>query len=178
MENWKVVPEYPKYMVSSNGKVKNIRGNILRPFDRVKYGPKLQRGYLTVHLCGSKLKRYDNHTVHSLVMSAFVGARPEGYVINHKNGIRSDNRLENLEYCTQSHNRKEDFVHGRQSYRGEKNNSCKLTETDVLEIVELYRTGSHSYATLSKIYGVHRNGISNIMNGHCWSYITGIQKRY
>lgn len=42
--------------------------------------------------------------VHILVATAFLGPRPEGYQINHKNSIRDDNRLANLEYCTASEN--------------------------------------------------------------------------
>lgn len=178
MEKWIQVKEYPKYYVSNMGNVKTCKGNVLRPFDRLKYGNELNRGYLTVHLCNGGIPRYKNVTVHSLVMSEFVGPRPKGFVINHKNGIRWDNRLDNLEYCTQSHNRKEDFIHGRQSLVGEKNTQSKLKESDVLEIVRLYKSGEHSFASLGKIYGVHRCGISNIMNGHCWSYLTGIKKRY
>lgn len=178
MEKWRLIKDYPNYKVSNMGNVMHIRGNILRPFDRGKNGPILQRGYLTVHLCSKDVKGYDNHSVHSLVMGAFVGTRPKGMVINHKNGIRWDNRLENLEYCTQSYNRKQDFIMGRQSFRGEKNNQVKLTEVEVKQIVELYGTGGYTYRQLSKKYGVHPSGISNIFNGHCWSYLTGIKKRF
>lgn len=178
MEKWKTLEDYPNYKVSNMGNVMHVKGNVLRPFDRQKYGPPGQRGYLTVHLCSKNVKGFDNHTVHSLVMKAFKGDRPKGMVINHKNGIRWDNRLENLEYCTQSYNRKQDFLLGRQSLRGEKNTQAKLTESDVLEILRLYKSGQHTFASLGEIYGVHRCGISNIMNGHCWGYLTGIKKRY
>lgn len=174
MEIWRTIKEYPNYKVSNMGNVKSIRGNILRPFDRQKYGPLLLRGYMTVHLCSKHVKGFDNWTVHSLVMLEFVGPRPQGMVINHKNGIRWDNRLENLEYCTQSYNRKQDFIMGRQSLAGEKNTQAKLTEEDVKQIVILYTAGGYTYKSLAKKYGVHPSGISNIFNGHCWSYLTGI----
>lgn len=180
METWKQIPDYPKYLVSDMGNVKSIRGNILKPFDRRKYSiDKNVIGYRTVHLSGTKSKsRYDNKTVHSLVMEAFVGPRPNGFVINHINGIKWDNRLDNLEYCTKSHNRKQDFIMGRQSLAGEKNTQAKLTEKDVIKILELYKTGNYTYRSLAKMYGVHHCGIANIMLGHCWSYLTGIKKRY
>jgi len=177
MEIWRTIKDYPNYKVSNMGNVKGKFGNPLKPFDRAKNGNKLRRGYLTVHLCSKDVKGYDNHSVHSLVMNAFVGPRPPGMVINHKNGIRWDNRLENLEYCTQSYNRKQDFVHGRQSFKGEKNNSAKLTEQEVLQIVELYKTGGYTYVSLAKKYGVAMTGISNIFNGHCWNYLTGIKNK-
>ena len=175
MEIWKELQDYPKYLVSNMGNVKSIRGNILRPFDRLKSKYPDSGGYQTVHLVGPKvMTRYQNRTVHSLVMEAFVGPRPEGFVINHINGIKWDNRLENLEYCTISHNKKEDFIRGRQSLAGEKNTQAKLTEKDVLKIVRLYKTGKYTYRSLALLFGVHWCGVSNIFNGHCWSYLTGI----
>lgn len=177
MEIWRTIKDYPNYKVSSMGNVMGKTGKALRPFDRARNGPKLQRGYLTVHLCSKGVKGYDNHSVHSLVMKEFIGPRPLGMVINHKNGIRWDNRLDNLEYCSQSYNRKQDFIHGRQSLRGEKNTQAKLTEEEVLQIVALYKTGEYTYLSLAKKYGVHVSGIANIFSGHCWSYLTGIKNR-
>lgn len=178
MEIWKTLDDYPKYLVSNMGNVKSIRGNILRPFDRMKNKAPSYRGYQTVHLVGPKVKsRYENKTVHSLVMMAFVGPRPQGYVINHINGIKWDNRLDNLEYCTVSHNRKEDFIHGRQSLSGEKNTQAKLTERQVLEIVSLYKSGGHTFRSLAERFGIYYTGISNIMSGRCWGYLTGIKSK-
>jgi hypothetical protein len=162
METWREITGYPKYKVSNMGNVIGVRGSALKPFDRKG------NGYLTVFLFRK------NATIHSLVMQEFVGPRPEGMVIHHKNGIKWDNRLENLEYCTQSYNIQQDFIDGRRSYKGERNNSVKLTEKEVLEIVKLYKTGSYTYATLAKKYGIALTGVSNIFNGHCWSYLTGI----
>jgi hypothetical protein len=175
METWRTIKGYPNYKVSNMGNVKSIRGNILRPFDRAKNGHPLQRGYMTVHLCSKDVKGFDNWTVHSLVMQMFVGPRPDGMVINHKNGIRWDNRLENLEYCTQSYNRKQDFIMGRQSLAGEKNTQSKLTEDEVKQIVELYKTGDYTGKALGRKYGVSVPTISGIVTGRHWSYLTGIK---
>jgi hypothetical protein len=49
---------------------------------------------------GKRVTRY----VHTLVLAAFVCPRPPGYDIDHVNGIRSDNRLVNLEYVSTSEN--------------------------------------------------------------------------
>lgn len=166
METWKDIPNYPKYQVSNMGNVIGSRGRLIKPYDRKS------NGYLSAWISGR------NFTIHSLVMLAFVGDRPLGFVINHINGIPWDNRLDNLEYCTQSNNRKQDFIHGRQSLRGEKNTQAKLNESDVLQIVKLYKAGNDTYSSLAKKYGVHVCGISNIMNGHCWGYLTGIKNKW
>jgi len=163
METWKTITDYPKYKVSNMGNVLGAHGKALKPYDRKN------NGYLSAWIAGR------NFTIHSLVMREFVGIRPAGMVINHINGIKWDNRLENLEYCTQSHNIKEDFIHKRRSLIGEKNTQSKIKESDVLDIMSLYKTGKYSYSMLAKKYDMSISGISNIFNGHCWSYLTGIK---
>lgn len=56
------------------------------------------KGYLEVVL-ENNLGEKQVHQVHDLVMSTFVGPCPEGMEVRHINGIKTDNRLENLQYC-------------------------------------------------------------------------------
>lgn len=90
MENWKDIPGHPGYRVSDQGGVCSAR-KTLRPFV-VK-----STGYMQVNL--SKRSR---HFVHRLVAGAFCGEPRE--VVNHLNGIKSDNRAINLEWTTQAAN--------------------------------------------------------------------------
>jgi hypothetical protein len=53
-----------------------------------------------------------------------------------------------------------------------------FNENDVKSIIYLYETGKYTYRQLAKKYNVHPSGISNIFNGHCWGYLTGIKNRY
>lgn len=88
-EEWRKIDGFPNYEVSSNGRVRNIvKGNELRQYPNHK-------GYLIVYL-----GRRKTISVHRLVTSAFI-PNPEGKPqVNHINGIQSDNRVENLEWCT------------------------------------------------------------------------------
>lgn len=99
MEVWKDIPEYEGiYQVSNLGNVKNSTSNrILKP--------QLNRGgYLHVHLW--KNKTFNNERVHRLVAKTFLIKIIGKNDINHKNGIKTDNRVENLEWCTRSENLK------------------------------------------------------------------------
>tara|TARA_B110000285_G_C14757095_1_gene437895 strand:+ start:172 stop:636 length:465 start_codon:yes stop_codon:yes gene_type:complete len=61
------------------------------------------RGHLSVIICNSKTDRLRTY-VHRLVWTTFVGDIPEGFIIDHINGVRGDNRLSNLQCITQSQN--------------------------------------------------------------------------
>jgi len=95
-EGWRTHPDFPvEYSVSDRGRVMNRHEKILK-------GSLDNRGYMRVSLHSGGVK-FDR-TVHRLVMEAFVGFRGEGMTVNHKNGIKTDNRLSNLEYCTLADN--------------------------------------------------------------------------
>jgi hypothetical protein len=110
IEIWKDIPGYEGvYQVSSFGRVKSLsryiktRGLQLLP-ERILKLCKNKYGYLKCVLQLNRKKKYIQ--VHQIVAMAFLGHVPCGFerVINHKNFIRDDNRLENLEVVTSREN--------------------------------------------------------------------------
>lgn len=99
METWKTI--FQKYQVSDLGNVKSLNYHReKREYFLAKN--KRPNGYLSVHLCvEGKEKRY---LVHRLVAEAFIPNPDNKPCINHINGDKTDNRIENLEWCTQSEN--------------------------------------------------------------------------
>ena len=115
-ERWKSIDGHPLYEVSSAGRVR--RG------DFVFKTPIGSAGYPLVMLGNRK-----HYSVHRLVALAFLEKAPDCTQVNHINGIRSDNRLENLEWCTASQNVKHGFAMGRRptcdGKRGEQHPTSK-----------------------------------------------------
>jgi len=96
-EVWRIIPSFEKYAVSNFGRVKRVTpafgtrpGRLLTPWLS-------RKGYPTVHV-GRKRE------VHVLVALAFLGPRPEGYEINHKDAKPANSYLDNLEYVTHQRN--------------------------------------------------------------------------
>lgn len=94
-EEWKIIPDYPDYAVSNTGKVATLKTGRLRKFSDHK-------GYKQCMV--RKDKKAYNRFVHRLVANAFLPQPEEGQVIDHINGIRDDNRVENLRWCSQNEN--------------------------------------------------------------------------
>ena len=92
--DWKNIPDYEGiYEVSSCGVVRTVKTG------RIRKTNTQARGYLQVVL--SKKGKTKTFSVHRLVLMAFLPiTNHEAYQVNHKNGKKDDNRLENLEWCS------------------------------------------------------------------------------
>lgn len=98
MEKWVILSEpYCNYAISDLGQIKNIKtGHILKQFLRPN------DGYLQVSLWNNGKRK--SFPIHRLVALNFLTTIDNKYYINHKNGIKTDNRVENLEWCSPSKN--------------------------------------------------------------------------
>ena len=118
-EIWKDVIGYDGiYQVSNLGNVKSLNYKRSGKEQVLKNGKNKKSGYFFVNLF--KNKTIKNRNVHQLVAEAFLNHKPCGMdlVINHKNQIKTDNRVENLEIITQRENTNQKHLKSSSKYTG------------------------------------------------------------
>lgn len=155
---WRPVPGLSAYEVSNLGRIRKAYTKEMCTFFRMR------GGYL-------KMNFYDDGVAHSrlvhrVVMAAFVG--PSKMQVNHIDGNKTNNKLSNLEYVTQSENIKHGFRTGLYTNIGEQNPSAKLNWDKVDEIRLLAQLKTHTHKQIAEMYGVGQTAITNIVNGKKW----------
>ena len=156
--------EFKNYVVLHDGRVfSKKRGIFLKPSGN-------NSGYLHVVLMENGVRH--TRRVHRLVAKKYIPNHNGYHEINHKNGIKTDNRFENLEWCTASQNIQHAYKIGtRKILRGEKSHYFKLTDKKVKEIMELYYLRINTQKELGVIYGVSSSTIGLITRRKNWSHI-------
>lgn len=173
VETWKQIPGYEgKYEVSDLGNVRSTYRE--QEFDgrwgkvKMRFQAKALKisrtraGYCYLSL--SKDSEQQKHLLHRLVMLAFVG--PSDFQVNHKDGRKENNALENLEYATASENLKH-CIHVLGKKRGEGAGGARLTTEDVLKIREDKRT----LREIAADYGVTLQAIHLVKARKNWAHI-------
>jgi len=164
-ETWKTVEDWPKYEVSSLGR---IRSHWWSPPRLLAPSPDVQ-GRLRITVT-NELRQHKTPRVHVLVASAFLGPKPRGLQINHKNGICTDNSASNLEYCTPQENTNHAVLYDLNP-KGERVGTAKLTAVDVRKIRALYDGREYSSRRLAKQFGVSRPTIMKIIKRIQWKHV-------
>lgn len=166
MENWRPIEGYDGYYeVSDEGRIKSHvpwRGSIERIMSHGINGG----GYPHVTLWKNGFKK--SMDVHRLVANAFVEKTESKTIVNHIDGVKTNNRAINLEWCTYSENLIHSINMGFHP-SGERSNLSKLTNHDVIQI--RYLEGYFTQHTLAAMYGVSRQLIGQIHNYSIWNYI-------
>jgi hypothetical protein len=106
-------------------------------------------------------------TVHSLVAAAFIGPRPEGHEIHHRDRDKSNAMVGNLEYLTQADH---DALTFAARPRGSRHYLAKLTEAQALEIWSL--RAIEEQRTTAKRFGLSQRNVMLIQTGRAWKHAT------
>jgi len=120
-------------------------------------------------ICLQYRDRKTTAIVHTVVMAAFIGPRPAGYITNHINNDWRDNRLANLEYITQKQNVAHSYRQGRAPL-GMNKPCAKLTDDAVRDIRRRYAKGEVQ-TVLAAEYGITQVQISSVVRRRTWKHV-------
>jgi hypothetical protein len=164
MIEWKEIPGFPSYFASSDGRIMSAKRNA-RTIRRLDLA---DNGYYRITLCfnGFTVK----HPVHRLIALAWIGSPPsEKEQINHINGNKTDNRPENLEWCSHMENQRHWCdVLGKKRV-GNELPWAKLDPAKVAAIRAEYPNSSGR--KLAKKFAVNRTTIMRIVNNKTWGHV-------
>ena len=126
-EIWKDIPDYEGlYQISNTGRVKSLpkkAGGSYRK-EKILRNQLKKTGYFQIKLSKDSSDRV--MLIHRLIAEAFIENVENKPFINHINAIRNDNRIENLEWCTQSENVIHAYKLGNMNAKGRNNGRYKF----------------------------------------------------
>lgn len=159
----KAIEGFPGYFVTESGQISSEKSNKFLS-DRPN-----THGYPTVTVYNNKKIR--RIRVHREVAKAFLACPDPTLDVNHKDGIKTNNHVSNLEWCT----RKENERHSREILgnrkEGEGHGQAKVSNDDVVKIRELYSTGNYYQREIAELFNVSQMAISNIVNKRTWDHV-------
>lgn len=169
LERYNVILEYLR---TGRVLVDLATGNVKLPFSRNLKGERKtnKQGYLTVSLEFSD-GTYKPVRVHQIVAVA-GGLYPVGMTIDHINGVKTDNRLENLRVVTAAENSRlawheQHLSSVENRARNERSGKTHLKNVDVAHIKWMLNNGA-SVVKIAKAYGMAHSRISEIKSGKTW----------
>lgn len=155
--------QYGGYFISNYGRIKNGHGKILSPNPTKK-------GYLKAQLW-IKNKRVKMPFVHRLVAMAFIPNPNNLPQINHKDTVKTNNYVDNLEWCTNQQNANHAMDHGLMvSFQGERHPRATITLQQAKEIRTAVLDKTFRRSQLAEKYGVSEHVVKDIRRGKNWNY--------
>lgn len=162
-----------RYMVSNFGRIKSI----LNTNQDTRLIPKIIRQqvskagkYLSVSLWNNNFSK--RRKVHVLMAIEFLSNPLNKPFVNHKDGVKFNNSLDNFEWVTQLENNIHAYENGLKT-RGQDFVNSKLDNEKVMFIIK----SDLSYTKLGDMFGVSFTTISGVRNGYTWSHVTGLPNK-
>ena len=156
------IPNHERYEISKFGVIRNVTNK------KIKSQYISSTGYYMVSF--SYNNKSKPQRVHRLIASTFID-NPNNYrFINHIDGDKLNNSIDNLEWCTHSQNMKHAFETGLINNTGIENGMSKLNEENVIQIKVMLRNG-YSQQKIADKFNVSRSCILKINLGKTWGHV-------
>jgi hypothetical protein len=163
-EEWKIIPGFSNYEASALGRIRrrtrcksSEAGRVLKP---------AKARYLRVSLVRNG--KAINENIHRLVAITFLGAPPTGKPqVNHKNGVKYDNRVENLEWVSAKENKQHSIIVLGQHQRGEQSAQAKFDITAVRAIHNAMMDATPPSEIIEQ-FGISETQLYRLKNRICW----------
>jgi len=180
MEEFLTIPSFPDYLVSNFGRVKT-KGRPIRYVHAVtgkEHFRNTNERFLKVHfnkLTGYKFyqlykdKKMVNKSIHQLVADAFIKRKDGLNIINHIDGNKHNNCVENLEWCTNEYNHEHATKTGLKA-KGSQIGTSKLNEYTV-HAIKYFLDKGFSHRELSTAFKISRPTISLIKENKTWKHV-------
>lgn len=175
IEIWKPIEGYEgQYEVSNIGRVKSLSRIAYRDFrykkhsalyikERIKKPYVLKNGYITIALI--KNNKTNITYLHRIIAEAFI-KKPIGCnIVNHKNGVKTDNRIENLEWCTSGYNN----LHAIRNRLRKPANAC-LDEKNAIRIIEM-RKQKLTHIEIARILKISKCTVRGFLSGNSYKWL-------
>jgi|CXWL01.1.fsa_nt_gi hypothetical protein len=164
VEQWKQIKGFEGlYSVSTSGRSRNdVTGKCLVPCGT-------RCGYFRVNLCRNGI--VTRVPVARLVINEFNGPKPsDGHQINHIDGNKGNNAIENLEWVTASQNVRHSFdVLGKRGPYGARNGNARLTDEDIVRIRSM--NGTMLHREIGLLFGISRSTVGDILSRKAWKHV-------
>jgi len=188
IETWKPVKGFPNYEISNQGRCRSIdRVTIRNRFmhgkhvaERIPFKGQVlkkrydRKGYVRYRIYDSS-RASKTFRAHRLVVEAFIGEIPEGLQVNHKNGVKDDNRVENLEICTNAENQRHAHRTGLATVpdnNGSANGMAKLNES-IVEAMRIERASGMKIKNIAAKHNFKYQAVAAACRGTTWKTAPG-----
>ncbi len=172
-EIWKAVKGFEKYyQISNHGRLKSLKRTWMSGIKSKRSHPEMIlktqiiKGYETVLLndAGKHLRK-----IHRLVAECFIENPSNKKNVNHKDGNKLNNHVENLEWNTVKENEFHAMINGLKA-RGEKHGMCRLTINKVMMIRKLCSMGE-KMVDIATEFNISVAHVSRIYHRQVWSHV-------
>lgn len=170
-EVWAAWPRDARYEVSTSGNVRKQGATVFLKQHNTK------DGYRRITQCLPKRVKKAIR-VHRMVADAFIPNPDSLPQVNHRDGVKFNNTVDNLEWCTPLQNSRHAYANGLCPVQtGARNNASKLSQEQAIEILRLHREGKNQCA-IAELMGVTNSCVHLLVHGKTWPHLKNIKHEH